>query len=123
MRWPACGFRVVTLANNHVMDYGPIGLKDTLEAVNAAGLRRVGAGMDWEEATFPLRLELEDGRVVHIVNWACTLAPGAAAGPGQPGVRSAAGHSELPARPALYAGTTRYSSLGGYARCTPRMNG
>ena len=82
----ACGFSVVTLANNHVMDYGPIGLEDTLSAVDAAGLHRVGAGLDWDEATRPLQLELSEGRLLHIVNFACTLGPGAAAAPGRAGV-------------------------------------
>jgi poly-gamma-glutamate capsule biosynthesis protein CapA/YwtB (metallophosphatase superfamily) len=45
------GVDVVTLANNHGMDYGRTGLQDTLRAAAAAGLPLVGAGGD-EVAAF-----------------------------------------------------------------------
>src|SRR4051794_59160 len=44
------GFEVMTLANNHLMDFGPAGLHSTLEVLDAAGLHRVGAGRSLEEA-------------------------------------------------------------------------
>lgn len=36
---------VVTLANNHIMDYGPEGLRDTLEVCRSHGIETVGAGL------------------------------------------------------------------------------
>jgi poly-gamma-glutamate synthesis protein (capsule biosynthesis protein) len=33
-----------TLANNHVLDWGPVGLLDTLQALDNAQVRAVGAG-------------------------------------------------------------------------------
>jgi hypothetical protein len=39
---------VVTLANNHIMDYGPDGLRDTLEVCRSHGIETVGA--DWTPA-------------------------------------------------------------------------
>ena len=45
------GVDVVTLANNHGMDYGRTGLSDTLRAATAAGLPLVGAGLN-EAAAF-----------------------------------------------------------------------
>ena len=40
------GFNVVTLANNHILDYGPQGLAQTMETLDAAGILYVGAGKD-----------------------------------------------------------------------------
>ena len=54
-----------TLANNHVLDFGPRGLEDTLAALAAAGLRGVGAGRDGDDATRPATLDVGgDRRVV-----------------------------------------------------------
>lgn len=44
------GFDLVGLANNHSMDYGVEGLEDTLQALKAAGLLAVGAGMTQAQA-------------------------------------------------------------------------
>lgn len=44
---------VCTLANNHVLDFGPYGLTDTLETLSAAGIRTAGAGHDRGEACRP----------------------------------------------------------------------
>lgn len=51
------GVGVVTLANNHTMDYGPIGLKDTLRTLDQVGIARFGAGLDLAEARGPAVLE------------------------------------------------------------------
>jgi poly-gamma-glutamate capsule biosynthesis protein CapA/YwtB (metallophosphatase superfamily) len=47
------GVRVVSLGNNHVLDYGPDALSDTLEAFDAEGIERCGAGMNRAEARRP----------------------------------------------------------------------
>lgn len=56
---------VCVLANNHVLDFGPPGLAETLDSLAAAGLRSAGAGRDeaeaWRPATVPLR---SGGRVL-----------------------------------------------------------
>ncbi|CAI6067646.1 CapA family protein [Cohnella sp. JJ-181] len=44
------GFDMVSLGNNHVLDYKERGLRDTLANVEKAGLRHVGAGLNEEEA-------------------------------------------------------------------------
>lgn len=49
------GFEVVSLANNHVMDYGPQALKRTIQACETAGLLVCGAGSDEREAMKPLK--------------------------------------------------------------------
>jgi poly-gamma-glutamate capsule biosynthesis protein CapA/YwtB (metallophosphatase superfamily) len=45
------GFDVLSLANNHAMDYGAEGLLETVRVLRAAGIRPVGAGRNVEEAT------------------------------------------------------------------------
>src|SRR5215208_5153448 len=51
------GVDCVTLANNHALDYGPEALADTLEHLDAAGVRCVGAGANEAEARAPVTLE------------------------------------------------------------------
>jgi poly-gamma-glutamate capsule biosynthesis protein CapA/YwtB (metallophosphatase superfamily) len=41
------------LANNHVLDFGPQGLTDTLESLRSAGIQAVGAGQDAAAAARP----------------------------------------------------------------------
>ncbi|HMP07915.1 MAG TPA: CapA family protein [Lacipirellulaceae bacterium] len=45
------GFNVVSLANNHALDYGVGGLKDTMRALAQHGLVSAGAGADLSEAS------------------------------------------------------------------------
>src|SRR5438093_13701622 len=40
------GVDCVTLANNHALDFGEVGLLDTFEYLTAAGIEWVGAGWD-----------------------------------------------------------------------------
>ena len=44
------GFDVISLANNHVLDYGRDAMLDTIGAVRKAGLTAVGAGKDAADA-------------------------------------------------------------------------
>ncbi len=55
---------VWTLANNHVLDYGVLGLLETLDSMREAGLRTVGAGRDHDEAWSPAALSADGRRVV-----------------------------------------------------------
>ena len=56
---------VCSLANNHVLDWGYAGLKETLETLRKAKIRGVGAGMNVSEAESPAMIEIEGkGRVV-----------------------------------------------------------
>jgi poly-gamma-glutamate capsule biosynthesis protein CapA/YwtB (metallophosphatase superfamily) len=52
------------LANNHVLDFGRRGLKETLDALAGAGLRVVGAGRDAYEAWRPAIVPADNGRVL-----------------------------------------------------------
>ena len=57
------GFDAVSLANNHVMDYGARGLRRTLRECERAGLATVGAGSDRTTAVEPYRTEVGDSSV------------------------------------------------------------
>lgn len=46
----AAGFKVIGLANNHIMDHGSDGLGDTVNACEAAGIQVVGVGANEAEA-------------------------------------------------------------------------
>jgi poly-gamma-glutamate synthesis protein (capsule biosynthesis protein) len=48
---------VVTLANNHMSDYGPEGVDDTITVLDAAGIRHFGAGANLGAARRPLIVE------------------------------------------------------------------
>lgn len=45
------GVNLVTLANNHIMDYGEEGLSKTLQICRTNSIKTVGAGMDLPKAT------------------------------------------------------------------------
>ena len=50
------GFNVVGLANNHIMDFGPAGLLETMAACDKTGISHVGAGNTISDARKPLIL-------------------------------------------------------------------
>ncbi len=81
----AMGFKAVTLANNHLMDYGPRALLDTLAACDGAGIGRCGAGAHLDEALAPAWLEC-GGRRIALLSVASTLPPGSEATEGDPGI-------------------------------------
>jgi poly-gamma-glutamate synthesis protein (capsule biosynthesis protein) len=60
---------ICILANNHVLDYGPQGLIETLETLERAGIRAVGAGRNRDEATRPVVHALPGGQ--HLIVGAC----------------------------------------------------
>lgn len=60
------GVDAVTLANNHVYDYGKEALLDTFAVLQEAGIPYFGAGQDLEEAMTPLYLEA-GGKTIALV--------------------------------------------------------
>ncbi len=60
------GFDVVTLANNHILDYGVEGLKNTLQVLDSIGLAYCGAGLSLEQAQRPAILERKGYRVAFL---------------------------------------------------------
>lgn len=57
---------IVTLGNNHAFDYGPVGLADTLRALDEAGIAHVGAGMSLADARRPVMMEMEGIRIAFL---------------------------------------------------------
>jgi poly-gamma-glutamate synthesis protein (capsule biosynthesis protein) len=57
------GFDFISLANNHINDYGPRALAETLDYLDLLGVARAGAGRDAEEARRPAIVERDGVRV------------------------------------------------------------
>lgn len=55
--WKELGVDIVTLANNHTLDYGEQGLLDTFDALKANGISYIGAGKNLDEA---IRAEIRE---------------------------------------------------------------
>jgi len=47
------GFSAVTLANNHILDCGPLGLLETIRRLDEVGISHAGAGMNLSQALEP----------------------------------------------------------------------
>jgi len=94
------GIDVVTMANNHALDYGQVGLADSLAASREAGLPVVGAGVD-EDAAFAPYLATVKGRRVAVIGATQVLDDNLVgawtAGPGKPGLASAKNEDRLAA--------------------------
>lgn len=58
----AAGINCCGLANNHVLDWGETGLRDTLDTLAAHGMPWAGAGLDRAAAEAPAILPLPGGR-------------------------------------------------------------
>lgn len=96
------GFDVVSLANNHMMDYGPDALRDTLEILQEAKVAGVGAGEDWEAAMQPVFLE-RNGQRFAFFAISDILPLCSAATKTTPGVAPARGRAFTKAMPKLIA--------------------
>ncbi len=79
----AAGIDCVCLANNHMLDFGTVGLLDTVEALDTAGIRYAGAGRTLAEARQPTLLRLP-GLTVGLIA-ATDNMRSFAAGPERPG--------------------------------------
>ena len=80
------GFGILTLAGNHVYDFGVEGMRETVRHCHERGMRTAGTGETIDEAFEPAIAEIAGTRVAVLsVNcvgpresWATTLKPGAA---------------------------------------------
>lgn len=57
------GIDIVTLANNHALDFGTDALLDTCDTLDQAGIARVGAGADLEEAKKPVIMDVKGKKI------------------------------------------------------------
>ena len=60
------GFDVVNLANNHIFDYGPDGLFDTITTLDSTGIAFCGAGSNDSTASEPAVITIGTTRVAFI---------------------------------------------------------
>ncbi len=75
---------VCALANNHVLDWGVDGLLDTLDALDALGIARAGAGRSFDEAWRPA--VVRGVAVLSVATDDCGVPPAWAATAWRPGV-------------------------------------
>ncbi len=93
----AAGVDVVTMANNHGADYGPVGLHDTLAAIRQSPIPVVGVGRNQKAAFAPYRVSIRGTDFAFLAADA-SMREGTsdvwAAGPATPGL--AAAHADRP---------------------------
>ncbi|WP_138734054.1 CapA family protein [Modestobacter excelsi] len=85
------GVDVVSMANNHGVDFGPVGLDDSLDAARQRGFPVVGLGADDTAAFAPYLVTLRGERIAVLAadQVADSTVRRYSAGPGQGGVASA----------------------------------
>jgi poly-gamma-glutamate capsule biosynthesis protein CapA/YwtB (metallophosphatase superfamily) len=88
------GFNLFNVANNHSLDYGIQGLRDTIRVLNEGGATYAGIGENLGLARAPGYLATRRGRVA-LVSCASTITPGAAAGQSRPDARGRPGLNPL----------------------------
>ena len=82
------GIDIVTLANNHILDFGPEGITDSIAALNEAGIKYVGAGENLEEAKKLEIIEVGGRKIGFLGTSRVYMATSWAAGEKHPGVFS-----------------------------------
>jgi poly-gamma-glutamate capsule biosynthesis protein CapA/YwtB (metallophosphatase superfamily) len=82
---PALGFDVLTLANNHAVDYGWPALKDTARLLVEQNLTVVGVGDDRDSAA-GIAIRKVGERQVGVLAFSCLTPTGMSAGVGRPGI-------------------------------------
>ncbi|MCX5513938.1 hypothetical protein C3941_20645 [Kaistia algarum] len=82
---PGLGFDVVTIANNHAVDYGWEGLADTRAGLEAAGLAVIGVGETRAIAARPVYRDV-GGLKVGVIAFSCLTPTGMSAAADRPGL-------------------------------------
>jgi hypothetical protein len=80
------GIKLVTLANNHMMDYGDKGLVSTMTALDEVGILYVGAGCNREAACLPVMIKIAGKTVAFLGRSSVEVSSRCYAGQDQPGV-------------------------------------
>lgn len=99
----------LSLANNHVLDYGVQAFNDTRRHLDTAGIQHAGAGPSLRAAIQPADVTINDLSVAVIA--ITDRAPGYAAGPDQPGTAFARIGVTRTARPLVQAALDRVSAV------------
>lgn len=82
------GIDIVTMANNHILDFGPEGITDSIAALNEAGIKYVGVGENLEEAKKLEIIEIGGRKIGFLGTSRVYMAADWAAGTNHPGVFS-----------------------------------
>lgn len=82
------GVDIVTLANNHILDFGTEGLLDSCKALDEAGILYVGGGEDFERASALKTITVGQKIIGFLGMSRVYMDAGWAAGKGHPGVFS-----------------------------------
>jgi len=107
--YTSSGFDVVSLSNNHGVDYGWEGLERCIELLDQAGIAHAGGGRNIEEARRPAIVERK-GKKVAFLAYSSVFAPAYAATPEQGGMATVrvstafephARHLEVPGSPPI----------------------
>jgi poly-gamma-glutamate synthesis protein (capsule biosynthesis protein) len=83
------GIGVVTMANNHSVDYGRAALKDTIARLEKAGVQVVGAGADSSDAHAPAIVTTDAGATIGFLGYSDVWWPGFEATSSRAGVAQA----------------------------------
>lgn len=82
---PVLGLDVVTIANNHCVDYGWDGMADTRAGLEAAGLTVIGAGETRAIAARPV-VRTVGGQRIGVIAFSCLTPTGMSAAADRPGL-------------------------------------
>jgi poly-gamma-glutamate synthesis protein (capsule biosynthesis protein) len=83
------GIDIVTMGNNHSVDYGRAALKDTIKRLENAGVQVVGAGSDLADAHAPAIVKTASGATVGFLGYSDVWWPGFEATSSHAGVAQA----------------------------------
>ena len=60
------GFDILSIANNHIWDYGADAADDTMSSLSDAGIGVIGGGLDYAKAHEPLMKEVKDTKIAFL---------------------------------------------------------
>lgn len=80
------GINLVSIANNHIMDYGERGLCCTLDALKSGGIVYSGAGRNRDDACAPTFMDIKGTRIAFLARSSVIVSSKCYAEAGKPGV-------------------------------------
>jgi poly-gamma-glutamate capsule biosynthesis protein CapA/YwtB (metallophosphatase superfamily) len=83
------GIDVVTVANNHAVDYGPAALMASIKTLDKAGVQVAGGGKDFDAAHTPAIVKTASGQTIGFLGYDDVIWPGFAATGTQAGIAQA----------------------------------
>lgn len=71
------GFNMLSLGNNHIMDYGPVGMRNTVRYAEKHGIKVTGAGENEAEAAKVVTLLTHSGKRIGMISYLAFMGSGA----------------------------------------------